>query len=284
MASSHRVWLITGASSGFGRAMAELALKNGDKVAATLRNPSALDDLVALHPTGNLLVLKVDVTQSEHTTAAFTQAYEKFGRIDIVFNNAGLLTIGEIEAFPEDEARKLFEVNFWGAVHVTREALRQFREVNKPAGGHLLNVSSAGGIVGIPGNAYYCATKFALEGFSEAAAKEVDPSWNIKVTIVEPGPFATKMVKENIKRVPNHPAYADPKMPGNQFAAFITSPQDGDTIKAVAQIDKLTRLDSPPLRFPIHRDPIGAARAKSQEWKEVADKWESWSEDVYLEK
>lgn len=131
-------------------------MKKGDKVVATLRKPEVLSQLAAKHPE-TLLVLKLDVTKPAQVTAAFPASQEKFGRIDVVVNNAGSSIVSEVEGTTDSSARSIFEVNFWGASHVTREAARFFREENKPMGGRLLQISSMVGIHASPGNAYYCA-------------------------------------------------------------------------------------------------------------------------------
>ncbi|OJT10627.1 hypothetical protein TRAPUB_12875 [Trametes pubescens] len=148
--SSSRVWLITGSSSGFGRETVVQALESGDKVVATLRKPAVLDDLAKKYPADRLRVIKLDVTKLADIDAAFMQAKAAFGRVDIVFNNAGYVAVGESEAMPDDVARQQFEVNFWGAVHVSQRAVRFFREENKPQGGLLLQNSSASGLTGVP--------------------------------------------------------------------------------------------------------------------------------------
>lgn len=151
--------LVTGASSGFGRAVTDVVLKKGDIVVATHRgNPSTLADLASTIGSERLLVLHCDVTCSEDISNAFTQTINKFGRCDVVFNSAGYTILGEIESTPNDMARILFEVNFWGTANVSREAVRIFREVNPPnSGGRLLNMSSGAGFVGLPGIGYYSA-------------------------------------------------------------------------------------------------------------------------------
>jgi len=149
---------VTGSSSGFGRAVTEAALKNGDKVIATLRKPSDLDDLVAATSSSDLLVVKCDVSSESDIVDAFAQGLAKFGTIDIVFNNAGYGICAEAESTPKDAARKMFDVNFWGAANVSREAVHVFREVNgHEKGGWLLNVSSGAGLMGLPASSYYCA-------------------------------------------------------------------------------------------------------------------------------
>ena len=147
---------VTGASSGFGLCITEHALQRNDKVIATLRTPEVLSDLAAKHP-DRLLVLRLDVTKPAEVTAAFAASRIKFGRIDVVVNNAGFLVVTEVEGTTEETARSVFEVNFWGASYVSREAVRFFREENKPMGGRLLQVSSAAGVLSAGGVAYYSA-------------------------------------------------------------------------------------------------------------------------------
>ena len=147
---------VTGCSSGFGLGVTEYALKKGDKVVATLRRPEVLSELAAEHPE-RLLVLRLDVTKPAEVIAAFIASKEMFGRIDVVVNNAGFGIIAEVEGTIESTARGVFEVNFWGASHVSREAVRFFREENQPIGGRLLQVSSLSGVESSAGSVYYCA-------------------------------------------------------------------------------------------------------------------------------
>ncbi|KAH7884706.1 hypothetical protein F5I97DRAFT_1929545 [Phlebopus sp. FC_14] len=268
MTTLPQVWFITGASSGFGRAMTELLLKKGVKVVATLRKPEVINDLVQQYTSEQLLVVKLDVTQPPQVADAFAKAKEAFGRIDVVFNNA--------------VARSLFETNFWGALNVSTEAVKFFRDVNQPQGGRLLQVSSAVGIVGAAGIGFYCASKFALEGLSESLALELDPKWNIKITIVAPGPFHTDALS-NVSAEPVHPAYTDESLGSAQQRLFVSkNEQDGDSRKAVAVLEKLSHLENPPLRFSIHKLSIYVARIKGERVQKEADEYEAWSEDVYL--
>ena len=151
---------VTGSSSGFGRALTVLALSKGDIVVATLRKPEVLKELQDKTPEDKLLVLKVDVTKEEDIHAAFTKAKEKFGRIDVLINNAGHGMGSFVKSTPEDAARSIFETNFWGSANVSREAVRFFREENKPCGGRLIVTSSASGIKPLPLIGYYSASKF----------------------------------------------------------------------------------------------------------------------------
>lgn len=262
--------------------MTELLLNKGNKVIATLRQPDALSDLSAQFPSSQLLVIPLDVTNSAGVSAAFAKAKEVFGRIDVVFNNAGQCVLGEVESVSEEEGRQMFDVNFWGAMYVSKEAVKFFREVNKPIGGRLLQVSSRLGLVGEPTTAFYSASKFALEGLSESLAKELDPAWNIKVTIIEPGPFRTKIFKENQRLTSQHPAYANPGLPSSRFRQFITSGNiDGDADKAVVAIEKLTHLDDVPMRLPLHRKVVASTRDKIKILAEDVGNFESWSDDLY---
>ena len=200
--------VVTGTSTGLGRAITELVLEKGEVVVATARRPETLDDLAQKYPAERLLTLRLDVTQPQQVADAFNKTKERFGRIDVVVNNAGIANAGELEGIEEAEARSLFETNFWGAVDVTKEAVRFFRETNPPGvGGRLLQMSSYLGLVGMPGCAFYSAAKFgefahyiqvagqainrrspipiALEGTTEALAGELDPEWNIKVRPAE---------------------------------------------------------------------------------------------------
>ncbi|KAG2116841.1 NAD(P)-binding protein [Suillus clintonianus] len=278
-----KVWLVTGSSSGFGRSMTEFLLKNGNKVVATLRRIEALSDLAKQYPSSQLLIVQMDVVKSSEVTTAFAKAKEVFGGVDVVFNNAGTSIVGEVESMSDQDARQMFEVNFWGVSNVTREAIRTFREVNKPTGGRLLQVSSTLGLVGRPAMSYYSASKHALEGFSESIAQELDPAWNIKVTILEPGPFRTRMFEDSMQPSPQHPAYANPELGGSKFRKWLASAvADGDTEKAVVVIEKVTHLDEPPLRLPLHRGTVKAVRDKAKNLTDTMDTYESWTENVYF--
>ena len=151
--------VVTGSSSGFGRSMVERVLEAGERVVATLRTPSALDDLASKFSKTQLLVLKCDVSIPSDIESAFARTKEVFGRCDVVFNNAAFNALGEVEGTPDDIARKIFEIDFWGATRVSTEAVKFFREVNPlGAGGRLLNVLSIGGTTAAPGLGFYCAS------------------------------------------------------------------------------------------------------------------------------
>ena len=178
-------------------------MKKGEIVVATARKPEVLDDLKAKYPATQFITAKLDVDKIEDIKNAFAKAKEAFGRIDVVFNNAGWVPVGETEAHPEEDARKLFDTNFWGCANVSREAVRFFRDENKPSGGVLLVNSSMSGLRSVPVMAYYSASKHgtftisvsslkretnldcfyaAVEGITQALAMELDPTWNIKAS------------------------------------------------------------------------------------------------------
>ncbi|KAH9894799.1 NAD-P-binding protein [Cubamyces lactineus] len=276
-----RVWFITGTSTGFGRALAEVVLAKGEAVVATARTPSALADLVAQYPSDRLLTFKLDITQPSQVTDAFERAREVFGRIDVVVNNAGCGHAGEFESMDDEMARAIMDTNFWGTVNVTRQALRFFREVNpKGHGGRLLQNSSMLGVVGKPAFSFYVASKFALEGLTESMAQELDPAWNIKVTLIEPGWFQTSM-KEGAKWAPQHPVYQDADLPVSRLRAVWESfVCPGDVHKAVEAIYKVAALPDPPLHFPLGKDALAEIQGKLDEFGKVLKEYRSWSEGL----
>jgi NAD(P)-dependent dehydrogenase (short-subunit alcohol dehydrogenase family) len=181
-----KTWFITGTSRGFGRAWAQAALQRGDQVAATARDISTLDDLVATYRDA-ILPIPLDVTDQRASVAAVQQAHRHFGSLDVVINNAGYGHFGFIEELSSDDLRRQLETNLFGALWITQAAIPLMREQGS---GHILQVSSIGGVTAFPGLGAYHASKWALEGFSEALAQEVGPS-GITVTIIEPGGYAT---------------------------------------------------------------------------------------------
>ncbi|PCH43824.1 NAD(P)-binding protein [Wolfiporia cocos MD-104 SS10] len=277
---SSKVWFITGSSSGFGRAMTETALRKGDIVVATLRNPAALSDLAAKYPSDRLLLVHLDVTKADLVTAAFAQAKHAFGRVDVVFNNAGAVVFGEMEGTPEEAARGLFEVNFWGAANVSREAIRFFREENNPSGGLLLQNTSMVCTSSFPLLGYYAATKHALEGLSTSIAAEIEPEWNIKITLIEPGAFQSNIADVAIRPEP-HLAYASPTSRVSLFRSNITARELlGNTAKATEVIYKLAGLSKPPLRFPLGKDSVSQAKQLLAEFQTEVDQYGSWSDEL----
>ncbi|KAJ7091385.1 hypothetical protein B0H15DRAFT_906389 [Mycena belliarum] len=282
-----RVWFITGASSGFGLLMAEKALANGEKVVATLRKPEVIASLAAQYTKDRLLVLKVDVTKVDEITAAFDAAKKAFGRIDVVFNNAGYGIIGEIEGTSDANGRNLFEVNFWGAVNVAKQSIAFFREVNKPAGGLLMNMSSMFGIDAPPGAGFYAATKFAFEAVSDSLVKELDPAWNIKVMVICPGWFKTNMTVVNAVLEDPHPAYAKNEnlasMQVRKLAVGLIrgdSPVLQDPSKLIVKFWELSKLEKPPYRIAFGEDAKAAFQAKWTALKADLEASQEWSKDL----
>ncbi|KAF8996896.1 NAD(P)-binding protein [Cyathus striatus] len=272
------VWFITGSSSGLGLAVLKHVLSEGDNAVATLRKPEAISDLASKYPTSQLLIVKVDVKKEDEILSAFKAAEEKFGRVDVVYNNAGYGTLAEIEGTPADVARDMFEVNFWGATSVSREAIRFFRDVNKPSGGRLLQVSSMGGASAAPALGYYCASKFALEGFSEALSQELLPSWNIKVIILELGGFRTGAV--NIPTLPLHPSYTGST--SNYIRNFFAGPMEhiADADNGAREIYKIAGDKNAPLHIPFGLDAIAGVNKKIESIKEEVANSEKWSVDL----
>ncbi|KAJ7223152.1 hypothetical protein GGX14DRAFT_299264, partial [Mycena pura] len=185
---------------GFGLLMAKKALRNGDKVVATLRKPEVISDLAAEYTKDQLIILKLDVTKPDEINAGFEAAKKVFGRIDVVYNNAGFGIIHEVEDANEANARLMFEariiiasVNFWGQVKVMQQTVRFFREVNNPPGGLLLNMSSMLGLEVTPAAGFYCTLKFAMEAITDTFYKELDPAWNIKMVMLCPGWFKSEL-------------------------------------------------------------------------------------------
>src|SRR6202020_1928880 len=199
----NKVWFITGTSRGFGRVWAQAALARGDRVAATARDVKTLGPLVARY--GDLIApLALDVTDKAAASAAIASAHERFGRLDVVVNNAGYGLFGTIEEVSESEARAQLETNLFGALWVTQAALPFMRAQGS---GHIIQVSSIGGVNAFPTVGLYHASKWGLEGFSQSLASEV-ASFGIKVTIVEPGGFATDWGGASAQRSSEMPAYA----------------------------------------------------------------------------
>ncbi|KAG1813922.1 uncharacterized protein BJ212DRAFT_1482271 [Suillus subaureus] len=253
--STPRVWLITGSSTGFGRAMVEEVLRNGEIAVATLRKPSVLDDLAAKYPRTQLLVLPLDVTNEAQVKSAFAQAKDAFGRVDVVYNNAAQAVFQEVEGTSLDRARKLMDINFWGAVMVSFEAVRFFREVNpKGAGGMLVQVSSMAGTTAVPLIGFYSTTKAALDSFTDVLAQEVLPAWNIRFVNVHPGWTRTPIVEFPSSEMPEPPApYASEPTAVTMkiragFDAFTISDALADVEVVTKRIWSVTQMDDEYLR------------------------------------
>lgn len=269
-ASQAKVWLITGSSTGFGRAIAEAVLAKGDRVIATARKPEQLGNLVDQYPE-TAKAVRLDVTNSQEIRDAIEIAIDSFGSIDILVNNAGYGSFGTIEELSNEDIRHQFAVNFFGALDLTRGVLPLMRQKRS---GHILNLSSVGGFTSFSGAGIYNATKFALEGLSEALATEVAPL-GIKVTIVEPGAFRTDFSGRSLV-VPDRQIddYASTSGQFVKLAQDIDGNQPGDPIKAAEAMIQVVESDNPPLRLVLGADALGAIWDKLQSVSEENSAWE----------
>jgi len=268
-AKTGRVWFITGASSGFGREFVSAAAGRGDCIVATARRPEALEELASSVP-GRVKTIRLDVTDRSQIDAAVAEAIETFGHIDVVVNNAGYGLLGAIEEASDEQIRRLFETNVFGALNVTRAVLSQLR---RQRSGHLIQISSVGGQVGSAGFGFYQSTKFALEGFSEALAEEVRPL-GIKVTIVEPGAFRTDFLGRSIDRAEPIADYEGTVGAARASAAARNGQQPGDPVRAARAILEAVDAEEPPLRLPLGADALERIRAKIKRQLAELEHWE----------
>ena len=271
MTSPERVWLITGSSSGFGRHLAEAALAHGDRVVATARRPETLDELVATAP-DRALAVALDVTDPAQIDAAVAAALDRFGRIDVLVNNAGNGSVGAVEEIDLDDLRGLMETMFFGPVALTQAVIGHMRERGS---GAIVQMSSMGGQLAYAGFGAYCAAKFALEGLTEALAAEVGPH-GIRVLIPEPGSFRTGFAGASMHHSHELDAYKDTVGATRAFMASMDGEQPGDPAKAAAAI--LAALDAPePLRLALGEDAVEAIRGELDRRRADLDGFESVS-------
>lgn len=276
---NQRVWLITGSSTGFGRVLAEAVLKRGDRVIATARKPEQLQDLVAQRPE-NILALQLDVTKPEEIAAGIAQAIATFGRIDVLVNNAGFGTMGAVEELSDELVRQQYETNVFGLLAVTRAVLPQMRTQRS---GHILNLSSVGGMVSFVGAGIYCSTKFAVEGISEALAQEVAPL-GIKVTIVEPGAFRTDFNGRSLVTADTQIADYEPVIGGfRQWIKDMDGKQPGDPVKAALAMIQAVESENPPLRLALGADAVDAIATKLASVKSELEAWSEVSKNTAYE-
>lgn len=262
-------WFITGASSGLGRAFTEHGLARGHNVVATARRVEALSELAAAAP-DRVLILALDVTQPEGAKPAIAAALRRFGRIDVVINNAGYGVVGAFEEAPDSELRALMETNFFGAMHVIRAVLPALRAQQS---GAIVNISSLGGQLSFTGFSAYSASKFAVEGASEALAQEVAPL-GIKVMIVEPGQFRTKFAGPGMRHMPVIEAYRDVVGATRSFARAMDGTQDGDPRKAAVAIETALHAPNTPLRLQLGADAVDGIRTHSETLLAELAMWE----------
>jgi NAD(P)-dependent dehydrogenase (short-subunit alcohol dehydrogenase family) len=268
-----KVWFITGASRGFGMAWTRDALARGDSVAAAVRDTSALTDLVGEYGE-RLLPLPLDVTDRDEDLAAVKRAHDHFGRLDIVVNNAGYGQFGCIEELSEEDIRKQMETNLYGAVWITQAALPYLRQQGS---GHIIQVSSGGGLIAVPDLGIYHASKFALEGFSEALAAEVK-SFGIYVTLIEPGVFATDWAGSSAKRSPVLPAYVELHAEFATAAAGMLG-EPGNPAASGRALMKIVDVANPPLRAIFGSAPLDLIKAA---YADRLDGWEEWQSVAIL--
>jgi NAD(P)-dependent dehydrogenase (short-subunit alcohol dehydrogenase family) len=272
----NKVWLITGANSGFGRAIAEAAIAEGDVVVATARRVTALDDLAKAHH-GQVDVQPLDVTDTAVINVTVQSIIDRHGRIDVLVNNAGRTHVGAAEETTDAELRDLFEVHLFGPVALTRAVLPHMRSARS---GAIVQISSMGGQLSFAGFGAYSATKFALEGMSEALADEVRPL-GIKVLIVEPGAFRTGLFGSASASAPM-PEYKDTVGQTRQMIEDSAGTQPGDPAKAATAI--LTALEAPttPLRLPLGDDAVDAILTHLDRTTADLRTWEKLARDTRI--
>jgi len=265
-----RRWLITGSSGGLGRVLAEAVLERGGRVVVTARDPRSLEDLVARFPE-TARATTLDVTRPGDAAAAAALAEREFGGLDVLVNNAGHGLIGAVEEGTPQEYRPLFETNVFGLIETTRAALPYLR---RSGGGRIVMMSSGAGIAGAAGDGYYNATKFAVEGFSEALAQEVAP-FGIATIIVEPGPFRTDFLGRSMRMAAvEMPEYAATAGARRRYAAENDGQQPGDPAKAIDVVLQAVDAERPPLHLPLGDRSYALARAKLTAFLESMDEWE----------
>jgi NAD(P)-dependent dehydrogenase (short-subunit alcohol dehydrogenase family) len=268
-------WLVTGCSTGFGREIAYAALQSGHQVVVTARRADAVRDFVDEFG-DQALAVGLDVTDRDQIAAAVAAADNAFGGIDVLVNNAGHGYLSAVEEGEDAEVRKLFDVNYFGAVDMIKAVLPAMRARGS---GHIINISSMTGLVANPPNAYYSSTKFALEAVTEALATEVKPL-GIKVTAIEPGAFrtdwATRSMKESATPIADYADVAARKDLIKQFADHLP----GDPKKVAEAVLMVTKLDEPPLRLLLGRDVLKAMRDKIAATSASIEEWKAVTKDV----
>lgn len=246
-----KTWFVTGASSGFGHAIVEEALHRGDNVVAAARSPIDVQH-------ERLLVVRLDVTKQSDIEAAVAAAIARFGRIDVLVNNAGYSMVGAVEETSDAELRLAMETMFFGAVALTRAVLPSMRAQKS---GTIVQITSMGGLTTAPGFGAYCAAKHALEGLSECMAGELAPH-GVRVLIVEPGAFRTALFGKSFRVMPPMDAYAGTVGATRKYAAENDGKQPGDPAKAAAAIADAVAMSEVPLRLPLGADAVNGIRQK----------------------
>ena len=269
--SASRVWFITGCSSGFGLLLAHELLRRGDRVIATARDASKLDDLLTLYP-DTARTFMLDVTKPAEIESVARLALTAFGHVDVLVNNAGYGVNGAIEEVAEDEFEPMFQTNIYGLIRTTRAFLPHFRERRT---GHIFNLSSIGGLIGGAGWGFYNTTKFAVEGFSEALAGEMKPL-GVHVTVIEPGPFRTDFLGRSGKLAATElPEYAQTAGKAREYLRTQAGKQPGDPQKAVEAIIAVADSPEPPLHLILGKIALSRFRDKLALWQKEIVTWET---------
>jgi NAD(P)-dependent dehydrogenase (short-subunit alcohol dehydrogenase family) len=267
MGSGKSIWLITGCSTGFGRELARILLKRGYGVAVTARNPATLDEFAT---DANAFVAALDVTLPAQIVDVVRRAEAHFGRIDVLVNNAGYGYLSALEEGEDEEVRAMFETNLFGLANMTKAVLPGMRARRS---GHVVNISSMGGLIGFPGIGYYNATKFAVEGLSEALAREAAPL-GIRVTIVEPGPFRTDWAGRSLKTPKVAIAdYAESAGARRAYVQNYSGTQQGDPVRGAEAIIRAVESPEPPLHLLLGKPAYDMAEAKFKEFRTEMEKW-----------
>ena len=270
-----RVWFITGSTSGFGRALVDAARARGERVVATARRPDALAELEG----DDVLVLELDVTREDAVEPALDLAVERFGRIDVLVNNAGIGFVGALEEMRLEDLRGAMETMFFGPAALTRAVLPRMRAQGS---GTIVQISSQGGRMAGPGISAYSAAKFALEGLSEALAAEIAP-FGVRVLIVEPGNFRTGLLGRSMHMAAPMEEYATTVGVTRSYFASADGRQPGDPAKAAAAIMTALDADEPPLRLALGADAVEGIRAKYQELTAELARWEPLARSTAFE-
>lgn len=270
------VWLITGCSTGFGRELAKEVLKKGFRAVITARNKNSVEDLVVGHEQ-NALALALDVTDPQAIHHAVEQAKAKFGAVDVLVNNAGYGYQSSVEEGEEQAIRDQFDANVFGLFAVTRAVLPLMREAGR---GHIINVTSIGGLMGFASSGYYSATKHAVEGWSDSLSLEVS-SLGIHVTCVEPGPFRTDWAGRSLKQTPSKIAdYADTAGARMKTTSDNSGKQAGDPVRAAQAMIAITQVDKPPRHLVLGAIGHEAVTKKLKERLAEIEQWKQTALDT----
>ena len=268
------VWFITGCSTGFGRALASHVLELGYRTVVTARDPDTVKDLASK---GDALILKLDVTDHLQAEAAIKAAEDKFGHIDVLVNNAGVGYFAAVEESEEDQVRRMFDINVFGLSRMIHVALPNMRKRRQ---GFIVNLSSIGGLTSFPSLGYYNATKYAVEGLSEALWQEVEPL-GIKVMLVEPSGFRTDWAGRSANESPHHiDDYAATANLARKHLRAISGKQSGDPVRAVKAIVQAVESSNPPHHLLLGNDSFEGAIAKLDELRKEFLAWETVSREA----